>query len=40
MRVTLVEGREILSSFDSKLREYASRRLKTGAVHVRTGGST
>lgn len=37
--VTLIEGREILSSFDATLREYAMKRLKSGHVFVRTGGS-
>ena len=40
IRVTLIEGREILSSFDKSLRKYAMKRLKTGNVDVRTGAST
>ena len=40
MQVTLVEGTEILGSFDSSLRKYAARRLAKGNVTVRTGAST
>ncbi|PNW72560.1 hypothetical protein CHLRE_16g691552v5 [Chlamydomonas reinhardtii] len=37
MRVTLVEARELLGSFDASLREYAARKLIQGGVLLRKG---
>ncbi|MEW5311892.1 MAG: hypothetical protein WDW38_003569 [Sanguina aurantia] len=37
MRVTLVEAKELLSSFDIKLREYATRRLSRQGVQLKKG---
>eukprot|EP00955_Chlamydomonas_euryale_P091392 364617-Chlamydomonas_euryale.AAC.3 len=36
-RVTLVEAREVLGSFDSSLREYAARKLIKLGVELRKG---
>eukprot|EP00884_Botryococcus_braunii_P021353 jgi/Botrbrau1/7901/Bobra.9_2s0074.1 len=37
MRVTLVEANELLSSFDTRLREYATRKLHQAGVHLVKG---
>ena len=40
MKVTLIEGRGILGSFDESLREYALKALKQGKVNMQFGAST
>ncbi len=38
--VTLIEGREILSSFDASLRDWAKRRLGSEGIRLVTGECT